>query len=81
MRLPGGTVSRISSRATMFRCIPHVTPHRDPPPDEPFVFDPEVHDMKTVTGGVVGDVMAGRHMTFVLTAFGREFVTDDEVPS
>lgn len=64
----------------MFRCITHITPHREPPPDEPFVFEPDAHDIKTLTGGVVGDVMAGRHMTFVLAAFGREFVTDDEIP-
>lgn len=64
----------------MFRCVTHITPHREPPPDEPFVFDPEAHDIKTLTGGVVGDVMAGKHMTFFLAAFGREFVSDDEVP-
>ena len=67
-------------RTPTFRCITHITPHREPPPDELFVFEPDAHDINTLTGGVVGDVVAGRHMTFVLAAFGREYVTDDEVP-
>lgn len=52
----------------MFHCITHITPHREPPPDEPFVFDPEAHDIKTLAGSVVGDVIVSRIVTLVLSS-------------
>lgn len=61
----------------MFRCTTTITPYRSPPPDEPFVFDPEVHDIKVLTGAIVSELTDGKHMTFTIAAFGRE-VTSDE---
>lgn len=64
----------------MFKCAIHLTDRRPSPPDEPFVFDPTVHDIKTLTGGIVSDVVAGGHMTFAMTVGGRKVVPPDEIP-
>ena len=63
----------------MFRCTTHITPER-PSPDERFVFDPEGHDTNSLTGGIVSELMAGSHVTFAMTLFGREVVLRDRVP-
>ena len=70
----------MTRRKPMFRCTTHVTPVRPTPPDEPFVFEPDAHDINTLTGGIVGDLVDGGHVTFAMTLFGREVVLRDEVP-
>lgn len=61
----------------MFRCTTVATSYRAPPPDEPFVFDPDVHDDYVVVATVVQDVTAGRGLLFTIRAFGREVTFDD----
>jgi hypothetical protein len=61
----------------MFRSTIHLTPARPPVPDEPFVFDPDVHDIKTLTGGIVRDLIRGKHVTFAMILFGRDVPSEE----